>query len=55
MRLALKEKAFRKESDPTYGKELYNVEINHHNDVYIVDGVPHSRKYLQSVRGGVIP
>ncbi len=45
MRLPLKEKTFIKESDPTYGKELHNVENNNnHNGVYIVDGVPHSRK-----------
>ncbi len=55
VRLALKEKIFRKESDPTYGKELHNVDINIHNGVYIVNGVPHSRKDLQLVRGAVIP
>jgi hypothetical protein len=55
VRLALKEKTFRKESDPTYGKELHNVEINNHNGVYIVDGMPHSRKDLKLVRGAVIP
>ncbi len=44
MRLPLKGKTFIKESDPTYGKELHNVEINNHNGVFIVDGVPHSRK-----------
>ncbi len=54
VRLALKEKTFRKESDPTYAKELHNVEINNHNGVYIVNGVPHSRKGLQLVRGVVI-
>ena len=53
--LALKEKTFRKESDTTYGKEIHNVEIDDHNGVYIVDGVPHSRKDLPSVRGAVIP
>jgi hypothetical protein len=43
VRLALKEKTFRKESDPavpTCGKELHNVEVNNHNGVYIVDVVP---------------
>ncbi len=35
--------------------ELHQVEINNHNGVYIVDGVPHSRKDLQLVRGAVIP
>jgi hypothetical protein len=55
VRLQLKEKTFRKESDPTYGTELHQVEINNHNGVYIVDGVPHSRKDLQLVRGAVIP
>ncbi len=55
MRLALKEKTFRKESDPTYGKELHNVESDHHDGAYIIDSVPHSRKDLQLVRGTVIP
>ncbi len=50
MRLALKEKTFRKESDPTYGKEILYVEINNHNGIYIVDGMPHSRKDLQLVK-----
>jgi hypothetical protein len=54
VRLQLKEKTFRKESDPTYGTELHQVELNNHNGVYIVDGVPHSRKDLQLVRGGVV-
>ena len=53
MRLQLKEKAFRKESDPRYGTELHQVELNNNDGVYIVDGVPHSRKDLQLVRGGV--
>ncbi len=53
--LQLKEKTFRKVSDPTYGTELHQVDINNHNGVYIVDGVPHSRKDLQLVRGAVIP
>ncbi len=39
MRLQLKEKTFRKESDPTYSTELHQVELNNHNGVYIVDGV----------------
>jgi len=55
VRLQLKEKTFRKESDPTYGTKLHQVEINNHNGVYIVDGVPHSRKDLHLVRGAVIP
>jgi hypothetical protein len=50
----LKEKTFRKESDPTYGTNLHQVELNNHDGVYIVDGVPHSRKDLQLVRGGVV-
>ena len=54
VRLQLKEKTFRKESDPTYGTELHQVELNNHDGVYIVDGVPHSRKDLQLVRGGVV-
>ena len=54
VRLALKEKTFRKETDPTYGKELHQVEINNHNGLYIVDGTPHSRKDLQLVRGGAV-
>ena len=33
---------------------MHQVEINNHNGVYIVDGVPHSRKDLQLVRGGVV-
>ncbi len=51
----MKEKTFRKESDPTYGKEIHNVEIINHKGIYIVDGMPHSRKDLQLVRGAVIP
>jgi hypothetical protein len=54
VRLQLKEKTFRKESDPRYGTELHQVELNNNNGVYIVDGVPHSRKDLQLVRGGVV-
>jgi hypothetical protein len=54
VRLQLKEKTFRKESDPTFGTELHQVELNNHDGVYIVDGVPHSRKDLQLVRGGVV-
>ncbi len=54
VRLQLKEKTFRKESDPTFGIELHQVELNNHDGVYIVDGVPHSRKDLQLVRGGVV-
>jgi hypothetical protein len=54
VRLQLKEKTFRKESDPRYGTELHQVELNNHDGVYIVDGVPHSRKDLQLVRGGVV-
>jgi hypothetical protein len=50
VRLALKEKTFRKESDPTYGIEIHNVEVNNHNGIYIVDGMPYSRKDLQLVR-----
>jgi hypothetical protein len=55
VRLQLKEKTFRKESDPRYGTELHQVELNKNDGVYIVDGVPHSRKDLQLVRGAVIP
>jgi hypothetical protein len=33
---------------------LHQVEINNHNGVYIVDGVPHSRKDLQLVRCRVV-
>ena len=54
VRLQLKEKTFRKESDPTFGTELHQVELNNHDGVYIVDGVPHSRKDLQLVRGRVV-
>jgi len=55
VRLALKEKTFRKETDPTYGKELHQVEINNHNGLYMVDGILHTRKDLQLVKGQVIP
>ena len=55
MRLQLKEKTFRKESDPRYSTELHQVERNNNDGVYIVDGAPHSRKDLQLVRGAVIP
>ena len=55
VRLQLKEKTFRKESDPRYGTELHQVELDKNDGVYIVDGVPHSRKDLQLVRGAVIP
>ena len=34
--------------------ELHQVELNNNDGVYIVDGVPHSRKDLQLVRGGVV-
>ena len=54
VRLQLKEKTFRKDSDPRYGTDLHQVELNHHDGVYIVDGVPHSRKDLQLVRGGAV-
>ena len=54
VRLQLKEKTFRKESDPRYGTELHQVELHKNDGVYIVDGVPHSRKDLQLVRGGVV-
>ena len=54
VRLALKEKTFRKETDPTYGKELHQVEINNHNGLYMVDGKMKSRKDLQLVRGGAV-
>jgi hypothetical protein len=50
----LKEKTFRKKSDPRYGTELHQVELNNHDGVYIVDGVPHSGKDLQLVHGGVV-
>jgi transposase InsO family protein len=55
VRLQLKEKTFRKESDPRYSTELHQVERNNNDGVYIVDGTPHSRKDLQLVRGTVIP
>lgn len=55
VRLALKEKTFRKESDPTYGKELHTVDKNNHNGLYMVDGRLHTRKDLQLVKGSVIP
>ena len=55
VRLQLKEKTFRKESDPRYSTELHQVERNNNDGVYIVDGAPHSRKDLQLVRGTVIP
>lgn len=55
VRLQLKEKSFRKESDPTYTKDLYTVQANRHNGLYIVDGDLHTRKDLQLVKGTVIP
>ncbi len=33
---------------------MHQVELNNHDGVDIVDGVPHSRKDLQLVRGGVV-
>ena len=54
VRLALKEKKFRKESDPTYSQDLNKVVSNNHNGLYIVDGKLHSRKDLQLVKGAVI-
>jgi hypothetical protein len=53
VRLALKEKTFRKESDPTYTQDLHKVQVNRHDGVYMVDGVLHSRKDLQLVKGQV--
>jgi hypothetical protein len=55
VRLALKQKTFRKETDPTYDAELHKVEKNNHDGTYVVDGKVHSRKDLQVVRGAVIP
>ena len=55
VRLALKQKTFRKETDPTYDAELHKVEKNNHDGTYVVDGKLHSRKDLQVVRGTVIP
>jgi len=54
VRLALKEKKFRKESDPTYSQDLNTVVTNNHNGLYIVDGKLHTRKDLQLVKGAVI-
>ena len=53
VRLALKEKTFRKESDPTYSQDLHKVQIDNHNGLYMVDNVLHSRKDLQLVKGQV--
>jgi hypothetical protein len=53
VRLALKEKTFRRESDPTYSQELHKVESNNHTGLYIVDGSLHSRKDLQLIKGQV--
>ena len=53
VRLALKEKTFRKESDPTYSQELHKVESNNHNGLYMVDGQLKSRKDLQLIKGQV--
>ena len=55
VRLALKQRTFRKETDPTYDSELHKVEKNNHDGTYIVEGKLHSRKDLQVVRGAVIP
>ena len=51
----MKQKTFRKETDPTYDAELHKVEKNNHDGTYEVDGKLHSRKDLQVVRGTVIP
>ena len=55
IRLALKQRTFRKETDPTYDSEIHKVEINNHDGMYIVEGKMHSRNDLQVVRGNVIP
>jgi hypothetical protein len=55
VRLALKQKTFRKETDPTYDAELHKVQKNNHDGTYVVEGKLHSRKDLQLVRGSVIP
>ena len=51
----MKQKTFRKETDPTYDTEIHKVEKNNHDGTYVVDGKLHSRKDLQVVRGAVIP
>jgi hypothetical protein len=53
VRLALKEKTSRKESDPTYHHDLQKVQSNNHNGLYMVDNVLHTRKDLQLVKGQV--
>jgi hypothetical protein len=53
VRLALKEKTFRKESEPTCNQDLHKVQTNNHNGLYMVDGSLHSRKDLQLVKGTV--
>jgi hypothetical protein len=53
VRLALKQKTFRKETDPTYDAELHKVERNNHDGTYEVDGELHSWKELQVVCAGI--
>ena len=55
VRLALKQKTFRKETDPKYDSESHKVEKNNHDGMYMVDEKLHSRKDLQVFRGDVIP
>ena len=42
--LAVKEKKFRKESDPTFDDQVYKVQKNQHNGVHKVGNTLHSRK-----------
>ena len=49
--LAMKEKTFRKESDPNFDDQVYKVEKNLHNGVYKVGNTLHSRKDLLKVVG----
>ena len=55
LRLALRQKTFRKETDPTYDSELHKVQKNNHDGTYVVDGNLHPRKDLQVVRGAMTP
>jgi hypothetical protein len=55
VRLAVESKQFRKQTAPRFSQELHIVQGDQHNGVYKVDGKLHSRKYLQLVRGDVIP
>jgi hypothetical protein len=53
VRSALEEKTFKKESDPTYSRDLHKVQSNNHHGSSMVENVLHTRKDLQLVKGTV--